>query len=62
MVALRQIEWQTRYPMDFYSQNSLGPWTPKNSEHRPMKQPRRKIDVAYENSDCCSSSICLNKT
>ncbi|CAF2512516.1 unnamed protein product [Rotaria sp. Silwood2] len=46
MVALRQIEWQSRYPMDFYSQNSLGPWTPNNLEHRPIKQTRRKIDVA----------------
>jgi hypothetical protein len=68
MVALRQIEWQSRYPMDFYSQNSLGPWTPNNLENRPIKQPRRKIEVAYEtnkdSSSCenCSSSICLNKT
>ena len=68
MVALRQIEWQNRYPMDFYSQNSLGPWTPNNLENRPIKQPRRKIDVAYEtnknSSSCenCSPSSCLNKT
>ncbi len=69
MVALRQIEWQNRYPMDFYSQNSLGPWTPNNPEHRPLKSTRRKIDVAYENKpsssstcDNCSPSTCLNKT
>ncbi len=67
MVSLRQIDWQNRYPMDFYSQNSLGPWTPNNVEHRPVKQTRRKIDVAYENktSSTCengSASICLNKT
>ena len=30
MVALKSIEWQDRYPMDFYSNTSLGPWTPKH--------------------------------
>ena len=67
MVALRQIDWQNRYPMDFYAQNSLGPWTPNNLELRPVKQSRRKIEIAYENknapcADCSSTSVCLNKT
>ena len=68
MVALRQIEWHSRYPMDFYSQNSLGPWTPNNPENRPLRQPRRKIEVAYENpvtscSTCDSTGgACANKT
>ncbi|KFV69507.1 Diphthamide biosynthesis protein 1, partial [Dryobates pubescens] len=26
-VALRDIEWQQPYPMDFYASQSLGPWT-----------------------------------
>ena len=68
MVALRQIEWQNRYPMDFYSQNSLGPWTPNNLENRPIKQTRRKIDVAYEiikihlHVKIVHHQSCLNKT
>ncbi|CAF1292348.1 unnamed protein product [Adineta ricciae] len=62
MVALRQIEWQSRYPMDFYAQNSLGPWTPNNPEHRPLRQPRRKIEVAYENKTCSSCETCSNKS
>ena len=32
-VALREVEWrQDVYPMDFYANNSLGPWTPN---HKP---------------------------
>jgi len=32
-VALKEIEWQEPvYPMDFYANNSLGPWTPN---HKP---------------------------
>lgn len=26
-VALRDVEWQQPYPMDFYASQSLGPWT-----------------------------------
>ena len=32
-VALEEVKWQEgNYPMDFYSNNSLGPWTPN---HKP---------------------------
>ena len=32
-VALEQTQWrQDIYPMDFYANNSLGPWTPN---HKP---------------------------
>ena len=32
-VALQEVEWrQDVYPMDFYANNSLGPWTPN---HKP---------------------------
>ncbi|CAJ0831691.1 3_t:CDS:10 [Entrophospora sp. SA101] len=30
-VVLNSINWQENYPMDFYSDNSMGPWTPRNS-------------------------------
>ena len=33
-VALETIPWQPVYPMDFYSKESLGPWTPN---HAPRK-------------------------
>ena len=30
-VVLQEIEWnQEAYPMDFYSRDSLGPWTPNH--------------------------------
>jgi len=33
-VALREVEWQEEiYPMDFYANSSLGPWTPN---HKPQ--------------------------
>ena len=32
-VALKEVVWQEEhYPMDFYANNSLGPWTPN---HKP---------------------------
>ncbi|XP_003744317.1 2-(3-amino-3-carboxypropyl)histidine synthase subunit 1 [Galendromus occidentalis] len=33
-VVLKQSEWLKDYPMDFYSRDSLGPWTPN---HKPKK-------------------------
>ena len=27
-VALKEVEWKTDYPMDFYAYDSLGSWTP----------------------------------
>ena len=27
-VALKNVEWRNRYPMDYYAHDSLGPWTP----------------------------------
>lgn len=31
-VALRASEWRDVYPMDYYSKNSLGPWTPLHEQ------------------------------
>ncbi|XP_078729800.1 2-(3-amino-3-carboxypropyl)histidine synthase subunit 1 isoform X1 [Lampetra fluviatilis] len=40
-VAIKQIEWQERYPMDFYANESLGPWTVNHESHRPARPLRR---------------------
>uniref|UniRef100_A0A4W4DPH8 2-(3-amino-3-carboxypropyl)histidine synthase subunit 1 n=1 Tax=Electrophorus electricus TaxID=8005 RepID=A0A4W4DPH8_ELEEL len=40
-VALQQIEWQKVYPMDFYSNQSLGPWAPNHLDNQP-RRPRCK--------------------
>ena len=37
-VALDSIPWQTVYPMDYYSNDSLGAWTNNNEAHRPVRQ------------------------
>ncbi|KAJ3045907.1 Diphthamide biosynthesis protein 1 [Rhizophlyctis rosea] len=29
-VVVGSVEWQERYPMDFYAKGSLGPWTPNH--------------------------------
>lgn len=44
-VALDSIKWQTVYPMDYYSNDSLGPWTNNNEAYRPVRQrkPRPMI-------------------
>ncbi|XP_071504077.1 2-(3-amino-3-carboxypropyl)histidine synthase subunit 1-like [Diadema antillarum] len=54
-VALRSVEWQSCYPMDFYANDSLGPWTPNNQLHRPLRPGRKahprsavKQDVSQE--------------
>jgi len=31
-VALNAIDWQSIYPMDFYANDSLGPWTPNHGK------------------------------
>ncbi|KAI8051323.1 putative diphthamide synthesis protein-domain-containing protein [Syncephalis plumigaleata] len=36
-VALDAVEWQTIYPMDFYAQDSLGPWTVNHGKARPKR-------------------------
>ena len=43
-VALDSIQWQTVYPMDYYSNDSLGAWTNNNEVHRPVR-PRKPRPV-----------------
>jgi 2-(3-amino-3-carboxypropyl)histidine synthase len=46
-VALGEIMWQSQvYPMDFYANASLGPWTPN---HRPDERV------------CCGNPDCVGK-
>lgn len=41
-VALKDIElWGDNYPMDFYANDSKGPWTPNHSKYRPA--PVRRV-------------------
>ncbi|XP_058489714.1 2-(3-amino-3-carboxypropyl)histidine synthase subunit 1 isoform X2 [Solea solea] len=40
-VALREVDWKENYPMDFYSNQSLGPWTPNHPDHQPARPARR---------------------
>lgn len=42
-VALRQASWQEVYPMDYYASDSLGPWTPNNVAHRPVRKAAHKV-------------------
>ena len=41
-VALQAIEWQKKYPMDFYANSSLGPWTVNNEANRPVALNKKK--------------------
>ncbi|XP_056613390.1 2-(3-amino-3-carboxypropyl)histidine synthase subunit 1 [Triplophysa dalaica] len=40
-VALQQVEWQEVYPMDFYSNQSLGSWTPNHTDNQPQRPVRK---------------------
>ena len=53
MVSLKQVEWQKEYPMDFYSNDSLGNWTVNNQMNRNVTASRpkpAKVKIEYENS------------
>ena len=42
-VALRCSSWQEEvYPMDFYANSSLGPWTVNNEVHKPKHKTKSK--------------------
>uniref|UniRef100_A0A667XQ07 2-(3-amino-3-carboxypropyl)histidine synthase subunit 1 n=1 Tax=Myripristis murdjan TaxID=586833 RepID=A0A667XQ07_9TELE len=44
-VALQQADWQEVYPMDFYSNQSLGPWTPNHPDNQPARPTRKQTQV-----------------
>ncbi|KAI9277538.1 putative diphthamide synthesis protein-domain-containing protein [Sporodiniella umbellata] len=46
-VALGKANWQDIYPMDFYANDSLGPWTPNHG--RGIAPRRRKQQTTIEN-------------
>ena len=53
-MVLQTIEWQDSYPMDFYSNDSLGVWTPNNEANRPARPARRtkpKIETSSQERD-----------
>jgi 2-(3-amino-3-carboxypropyl)histidine synthase len=51
MVSLKQVSWQNEYPMDFYSNDSLGNWTVNNADNRPKPKVRQKINIEYDNKN-----------
>lgn len=42
-VALKEVGWKEVYPMDFYSNQSLGPWAPNHPDNQPVRAPRRQV-------------------
>lgn len=43
-VALEAASWQEEgYPMDFYANNSLGPWTVNNTLHKKTRASLKKL-------------------
>ena len=62
-VALDEIEWQGDYPMDFYANASLGPWTVNNEHNRQVTVSRRRKNLnteklSSENSNMDSKDGC----
>uniref|UniRef100_A0A671MFB4 2-(3-amino-3-carboxypropyl)histidine synthase subunit 1 n=1 Tax=Sinocyclocheilus anshuiensis TaxID=1608454 RepID=A0A671MFB4_9TELE len=45
-VALQQVGWQEVYPMDFYSNQSLGAWTPNHPDNQPKRPSRKPMQKA----------------
>lgn len=42
-VALQEVGWKEVYPMDFYSNQSLGPWAPNHPDNQPVRPTRRQV-------------------
>ncbi|XP_061734105.1 2-(3-amino-3-carboxypropyl)histidine synthase subunit 1 isoform X1 [Nerophis ophidion] len=53
-VALQESAWKEVYPMDFYSNQSLGPWTPNHPDHRPVRAPRTQA----QKPGCPPGKVC----
>lgn len=55
-VALQEVSWKEVYPMDFYSNQSLGPWTPNHPDNRPAlptrKQAPKRSSEPSSNKPC----------
>jgi len=63
-VALQKSTWQDVYPMDYYANDSLGPWTVNNEANRPQRQRKPRIKVALEketNSKSLSGTCCKSE-
>ncbi|KAI8997094.1 putative diphthamide synthesis protein-domain-containing protein [Pilobolus umbonatus] len=45
-VCLGKADWQDIYPMDFYANDSLGPWTPNHG--RGVSRRKRDVTIATE--------------
>uniref|UniRef100_A0A674D4Z6 2-(3-amino-3-carboxypropyl)histidine synthase subunit 1 n=1 Tax=Salmo trutta TaxID=8032 RepID=A0A674D4Z6_SALTR len=45
-VALQQVGWQEVYPMDFYSNQSLGPWAPNHPDNQPARPTHKQTQVS----------------
>lgn len=45
-VALKDTAWNDTYPMDFYSNQSLGPWTPNHPDNQPRRPARTSARVS----------------
>ncbi|XP_030600336.1 2-(3-amino-3-carboxypropyl)histidine synthase subunit 1 isoform X2 [Archocentrus centrarchus] len=41
-VALQEVGWKEVYPMDFYSNQSLGPWAPNHPDNQPVRPARKQ--------------------
>ena len=53
-VTLKNISWQEKYPMDYYSNDSLGPWTVNNEAHKPPRRKRSAKKCQGSSPQCCS--------
>lgn len=50
-VAIKKTEWQEVYPMDFYSNKSLGPWAVNHPVNQPARPARRQTREASKEKE-----------
>ncbi|KAI9318528.1 putative diphthamide synthesis protein-domain-containing protein [Dichotomocladium elegans] len=60
-IALNKATWQDVYPMDFYANDSLGPWTPNHG--RNIRPSKKKLEQQAPSAcgGCSSADGCGKK-
>ncbi|KAM8977058.1 2-(3-amino-3-carboxypropyl)histidine synthase subunit 1 [Pelodytes ibericus] len=59
-VALKEAEWQNTYPMDFYANQSLGPWTVNHESNRLPRVTTKSLQPRKPRStgECLKAKEC----
>ena len=62
---MKKAKWEKTYPMDYYANSSLGPWTVNNEVNRPVRVRKTRTDAGKKPAQVQSVSVepdlCVSK-